>query len=88
MLPTPTCTHSAVLVVQVDHQPERTPPHGLSGDEGVLEGGLTGRRNHRSQLEGCEVLDVELVILKGGQGGGERSTVSSSSSIGVGLGLG
>lgn len=74
---TTTCTHSAVLVVEVDDQAEGPPPHGLGGDEGVLEGGLSPRRNHSSQLESGEVLDVELVVLKGR---GQSSKGSSSSS--------
>lgn len=79
-LPRHACTHGAVLVVEVDHQPERPPPHRLGGDEGVLEGGLSRRRNHGSQLESSEVLDVELVILKGStQEEGQRSKVSCGS---------
>lgn len=57
--------YTAVLVVEVDDQPERPPSHRLCGDEGVLKGGLSARGDHGAQLEGGEVLDVELVILSG-----------------------
>lgn len=53
----------AILVVQVDDESEGPASHGLRGDEGVLEGRLSAGRNHEAQLEGCEVLDVELEIL-------------------------
>lgn len=56
-------SYTAVLVVEVDDESERPPSHRLSGDEGVLEGGLSAGRNHGAQLQSGEVLDVELVIL-------------------------
>lgn len=61
-------THAAVLVVEVDDESEGPPPHGLSGDKGVLERGLFAGRNHGAELQSREVLDVELVILKEAQG--------------------
>lgn len=62
---TPPSPYTAVLVVEVDDQPERPPSHWLSGDEGVLKGGLSASRDHGAQLQSGEVLDVELVILRG-----------------------
>lgn len=55
--------YSGVLVVEVDDQPKGAPPHGLGRDEGVLKGGLSARWHHGAQLQGREVLDVELVVL-------------------------
>lgn len=57
--------YTAVLVVEVDDQPEWPPSHRLCRYEGVLKGGLSARGNHGAELEGGEVLDVELVILRG-----------------------
>lgn len=54
----------AVLVVEVDDESKRPPPHGLCGDEGVLEGGLPTPGDFNAKLQRREVLDVELVILK------------------------
>ena len=62
-------THIAVLVVEVDDQAEGASSHGLGGDEGVLEGGLALRGNHEAQLQGREVLDVELEVLRVAEGG-------------------
>lgn len=56
-------THVAVFVVEVDDQAEGSPAHGLGWDEGVLEGGLAPSWHHYAQLQGCEVLDVELEVL-------------------------
>ena len=56
--------HIAVLVVEVDDQAEGPASHWFSGDEGVLEGRLPAGLNHKAQLESCEVLDVELEILR------------------------
>lgn len=53
----------AVLVVEVDDQSEGSASHWFGGDEGVLERRLSAGRNQQAQLEGCEVLDVELEIL-------------------------
>lgn len=55
--------YGGVLVVEVDDQAKGAPPHGLGRDEGVLEGGLSARRHRNAQLQGREVLDVELVVL-------------------------
>lgn len=76
-------THAAVLVVEVDHQAEGPPSHGLGRDEGVLEGGLTRRRNGGAQLKSGEVLDVELVVLKGPERKvrGQRSPSSSTAAV-------
>lgn len=57
--------HAVVLIVQVDDESKRPPPHGLGRDEGVLEGGLPAGRNHGAELQSREVLDVELIILTG-----------------------
>ena len=54
----------AVLVVEVDDQAEGPASHWFCGDEGVLERRLSAGLNHKAQLEGCEVLDVELEILR------------------------
>lgn len=59
----PEWTYGGVLVVEVDDKAKGTPTHGLCGDEGVLEGGLSARRHLGAQLQGREVLDVELVVL-------------------------
>lgn len=59
----PVGTYAAVLVVEVDDEPERPPSHRLRGDEGVLEGGLSARGDHGTELQSGKVLDVELVIL-------------------------
>lgn len=59
----PEWAYSGVLVVEVDDQAEGAPPHGLCGNEGVLEGGLAARRHLGPQLQRREVLDVELVVL-------------------------
>lgn len=66
-----------VLVVEVDDQAEGPPPHGLGGDEGVLEGGLPAGGNLDAELQRREVLDVELVILKG-RGRGQRGAPITS----------
>lgn len=55
--------YTAVLVVEVDNKPKWSPSHWLRRDEGILKGCLPTRRNYSSQLERCEVLNVELVIL-------------------------
>lgn len=59
------CTYTVVLVVEVDNESERPPPHRLCRDKRVLKGGLTCRRNYGAELKSSEVLDVELEILKG-----------------------
>lgn len=56
--------HAAVLVVQIDDEAERPASHRLCWDEGVLKGGLSAGRDGGTELQGGEVLDVELVILK------------------------
>lgn len=55
--------YTAVLVVEVDDETKRPPSHRLRRDEGVLKGGLSAWRNHSTELEGSEVLDIELIIL-------------------------
>lgn len=44
-----------VQVVEEDHKAEWTTSHGLSGDEGVLEGGLSLRLHHGVQGQSCEL---------------------------------
>ena len=60
--------YAAVLVVEVDDESERPPSHRLCGDEGVLEGDLAAGEDGGAELERREVLDVELIILKGSEG--------------------
>ncbi|MEQ2215744.1 hypothetical protein XENOCAPTIV_005331 [Xenoophorus captivus] len=47
----------------VDDESERPASHRFCWDERVLKGCLSAGRNQGAELEGCEVLDVELVIL-------------------------
>lgn len=53
-----------ISVVEIDNQTERTAPHRLSRDEGVLKRGLSLGWNYCVQRESCEVLDVKLVVLR------------------------
>lgn len=62
--PQHTHAYTVVLVVEVDNESERPPPHRLCGNKRVLKGGLTRRRNYGAELKSSEVLDVELEILK------------------------
>lgn len=76
--------YTAVLVVEVDDESEWPPSHWLCGDEGVLKGGLSAGGNRGAELEGSEVLDVELVILKGSERKKRQSQSSSPAGGGGG----
>lgn len=64
---TPHPPYIVVFVVEVNDQSEGPSSHWLGRDEGVLKGGLFAGWNHGAELQSCEVLNVELVVLDHGR---------------------